>query len=295
MGTLEGRVALVTGGGRGLGRSHALLLAQQGARVVVNDPGGGPDGTGHDDGPAASVVAEIRAAGGEAIPNTDSVTDFAGAARMVRAAIDTFGDLHIVINNAGILRDRMLVGMSEEEFDDVLAVHLKGTFAVTRHAADHWRTEVKRTGGTVDAAVVNTSSPAGLHGNIGQTNYAAAKSGIATMTVSWARELERYGVRVNAIAPVARTRLTEQSPASADVVRAPDDPSVLDRFAPEHISPLVVHLASPGCPFTGQVFGIDGASITRYRTWSPVERRTSDTGWTLGSVADALADLPPTP
>ena len=295
MGTLDGRVAIVTGAGRGLGRAHALLLAQQGARVVVNDPGAGPDGAGTDAGPAADVVAEIVAAGGEAVVSTESVASFAGAAGIVRTALDTYGDLHIVINNAGILRDRMLVGMSEEEFDDVIAVHVKGTFAVTRHAVDHWREKSKRIGGPVEAAVVNTSSPAGLHGNVGQTNYSAAKAAIAAMTVSWAKELVRYGVRVNAIAPVARTRLTEQSPGSADFVKAPEAPGALDRFAPEVIAPLVVHLASPSCTLTGQVFGVDGGRISRYRGWSPVEARTSEHGWTLDEVAAALADLPSVP
>ncbi len=295
MGTMDGRVVLVTGAGRGLGRAHALLFAREGARVVVNDPGAGPDGAGADAGPAAAVVAEIAAAGGEAVASTDSVASFDGAARIVQSALDAFGDLHAVVNNAGILRDRMLVGMSEEEFDDVVAVHLKGTFAVTRHAISHWRDVSKRTGGPLDVAVVNTSSPAGLHGNVGQTNYSAAKAGIAAMTVSWAKELVRYGVRVNAIAPIARTRLTEESPGSSEFVKAPTDPGALDRFAPEVIAPLVVHLAGPTCRLTGQVFGVDGGRISRYRGWSTAEVRESARGWTLDEVAAALADLPATP
>jgi len=201
---LQDRVAIITGGGRGIGREHALLFASLGAKVVVNDLGGAIDGSGSDVSAAQSVADEITAAGGQAVANTDSVSSFEGARAMVEQAVSTFGDLHVVVNNAGILRDRMLVSMSEEEFDAVIAVHLKGTFSVTRHAADYWREQAKA-GTTLDRAIVNTSSGAGLHGNVGQTNYSAAKAGIAAMTAVNAMELHRYGVRANCIAPVART------------------------------------------------------------------------------------------
>ena len=203
---LQDRVAIITGGGRGIGREHALLFGSLGAKVVVNDLGGAVDGSGSDVSAAQSVADEIVAAGGQAVANTDSVSSFEGAKAMVDQAVSTFGDLHVVVNNAGILRDRMLVSMSEQEFDDVIAVHLKGTFNVTRHAAEVWR-EAAKAGTVGDRAIVNTSSGAGLHGNVGQTNYSAAKAGIAAMTIVNAMELNRYGVRANCIAPVARTRL----------------------------------------------------------------------------------------
>ena len=238
---LQGRVAIITGSGRGIGREHALLFASLGAKVVVNDLGGAIDGSGKDVSAAQAVVDEIAAAGGEAVANTDSVSSFAGAKALVDQAVSSFGDLHVVVNNAGILRDRMLVSMSEEEFDAVIAVHLKGTFNVSRHAADYWREQAKA-GTIVDRAIVNTSSGAGLHGNVGQTNYAAAKAGIAAMTVVNAMELHRYGVRANCIAPVARTRLTLQTPGMGE-------PMQNQVFDPENVSPLVAVLASDDLPF----------------------------------------------
>jgi NAD(P)-dependent dehydrogenase (short-subunit alcohol dehydrogenase family) len=204
----DGRVAIVTGAGRGIGREHALMLAEQGAKVVVNDLGGAPDGTGADAGPAQQVVDEIKGMGGEAVANGDDVSDWDGAQRMVNQAVETFGRLDVLVNNAGILRDRMLVNMTEEEWDAVIQVHLKGTFAPSRHAAAYWR-EQSKAGKTVDARIINTSSPSGIYGNVGQTNYGAAKAGIAAFTIIAAQELARYGVTVNAIAPAALTRLTE--------------------------------------------------------------------------------------
>jgi len=216
MGLLDGRVALVTGAGRGIGREEALLLAKHGAAVVVNDLGGGFDGSGKDVGPAQQVVDEIKKAGGKAVANGESVSDFKGAKRMVDAAVDSFGSLDIVVNNAGILRDRMIFNMSEEDWDAVLAVHLKGTFAVTRHAAEYWRNKNKQIGGSVNGRVINTSSDSGLLGNPSQSNYGAAKAAIAAFSVIIDHELKKYGVTVNAIAPVARTRLTvDATPATA--------------------------------------------------------------------------------
>src|SRR5438477_2640527 len=208
MPNLSGKVASVTGAGRGIGRSHALALAAAGARVVVNDLGAGVAGEGSDAGPAEQVVEEIRAAGGEAVANGENVADFAGAERLVRQAVDELGRLDILVNNAGILRDRMLVNMEEDEWDAVVAVHLKGHFAPTRHAAAHWR-ERSKTGEEVRARVINTSSPSGVFGNVGQANYGAAKAGIAGFTLIAAQELGRYGVTVNCVAPNARTRMTE--------------------------------------------------------------------------------------
>ncbi len=202
MGTLDGRVAIITGAGRGLGREHALLFAGEGAKVVVNDLGGDIHGEGADRAPAQQVVDEILAIGGEAVANTDNVADFEGAKRLVDLAVETFGDLHALVNNAGILRDRVLVNMTEQEWDAVIHVHLKGHFCPTRHAAAYWREQVKA-GKEVKASIVHTSSTSGLFGNPGQTNYGAAKSGIATFSQICAMELSRYGVRSNAIAPVA--------------------------------------------------------------------------------------------
>jgi len=283
---LQDRVAIITGGGRGIGREHALLCASLGAKVLVNDLGGAIDGSGSDIAAAQSVADEIIAAGGQAVANTDSVSSFAGAKAMVEQAVSAFGDLHVVVNNAGILRDRMLVSMSEEEFDAVIAVHLKGTFNVTRHAADYWR-EQSKAGVEVDRAVVNTSSGAGLHGNVGQTNYSAAKAGIAAMTVVNAMELHRYGVRANCIAPVARTRLTLQTPGMGE-------PMQNHLFDPENVSPLVAALAAETCPFNGQVFSVYGGSVGIYAGWSIAESVETDDRWTAETLAAAMDALPRT-
>src|SRR5258708_21770828 len=211
MGSLDGRGAIVTGAGRGIGREHALLFAELGAKVVVNDLGGAMDGTGDDRSPAEQVVDEINALGGGAVANADNVADWEGGRRLIQSALDAFGDLHVLVNNAGILRDRVLVNMTEDEWDAVIHVHLKGHFVPTRHAAAHWREQTKA-GAEVKASVINTSSTSGLLGNPGQSNYGAAKAGIAAFSTIAADELVRYGVRVNAIAPAARTRMTEQTP-----------------------------------------------------------------------------------
>ena len=283
---LQDRVAIITGAGRGIGREHALLFASLGAKVVVNDLGGAVDGSGADISAAQSVVDEITAAGGQAVANTDSVSSFDGAKAMVDQAVSTFGDLHVVVNNAGILRDRMLVSMSEQEFDDVIAVHQKGTFNLTRHAADVWR-DAAKAGTITDRAIVNTSSGAGLHGNVGQTNYSAAKAGIAMMTVVNAMELQRYGVRANCIAPVARTRLTMQTPGMGEAMQQ-------HLFDPENVSPLVAVLASEGCPFNGQVFSVYGGSVGIYAGWSIAESVDTDDRWTAESLASAMDTLPRT-
>lgn len=282
---LEGRVAVITGAGRGIGREHALLFAELGAKVVVNDLGGATDGSGEDTTAAQAVADEIVAAGGEAVASTDSVSSDDGAKAIIDTAVEAFGDLHVLVNNAGILRDRMLVSMSEQEFDDVIAVHLKGTFNVTRHAAQHWR-ERSKAGDGGDRAIVNTSSGAGLHGNPGQTNYAAAKAGIAAMTIVNALELKRYGVRANAIAPIARTRLTLQTPGMGDAMQ-------ISAFDPENVSPLVACLAAETCPFTGQVFSVYGGSVGIYAGWSIAEEVTTDAGrWKADELAAAMESLP---
>ena len=236
MPNLEGKVAIVTGAGRGIGRAHALALADAGATVIVNDLGAGLSGEGHDDTPAQQVVAEIQAAGGEAAANGENVADFDGAERLVRQAIDDFGRLDILVNNAGILRDRMIVNMSEAEWDAVIAVHLKGHFAPTRHAAAYWR-ERSKAGDEVRGRVINTSSPSGVFGNVGQSNYGAAKAGIAGFTVIVAQELQRYGVTVNCLAPNARTRMTE------DTFDMGAPAEGFDPLDPSNMSPLVVALA----------------------------------------------------
>jgi len=232
----EGRVAIVTGAGRGVGREHALLLAANGAKVVVNDLGANVDGTGSDASFASQTVADIRKAGGEAIVNGDDVSSWAGAKNMVDSAIKAYGKLDIVVNNAGILRDRMLVNMTEEEWDSVIQVHLKGTFAPSRHAAAYWREEQKKTGGPVMGRIINTTSTSGIYGNVGQTNYGAAKAGIAAFTIIAARELKRIGVTVNAVSPSAQTRMTEGLRVVNDEQRAMRDP--------KWVSPVVTYLAS---------------------------------------------------
>jgi NAD(P)-dependent dehydrogenase (short-subunit alcohol dehydrogenase family) len=292
--SLDGRVAIITGAGRGIGREHALLFASEGAKVVVNDLGGAMDGSGSDKTAAEQVVDEIRAAGGEAVANGDSVSDWEGAQRLVNTAIETFGDLHVVVNNAGILRDRVLVNMTEDEFDAVINVHMKGTFCPSRWAAAYWREQTKA-GKTVNAAIVNTSSGAGLWGNAGQTNYAGAKAGIAAMAIVWARELGRYGVRANAIAPVARTRLTLATPGLGDAIAPPEDAAKFDPWDPANISPLVAFLATADCPFTGQVFEVQGGKIRLEKGWSPVEEAQKDDRWSVEELKAATKGWAPGP
>jgi len=259
---LSGKVAIVTGAGRGIGREHALALARAGAKLVVNDLGASLAGEGASEGPAHVVVREIATLGGEAIANGENVADFAGAGRMVQAAIDRFGKLDILVNNAGILRDRMLVNMEEHEWDAVIEVHLKGHFAPTRHAAAHWR-ERSKAGDDVRARVINTSSPSGVFGNVGQANYGAAKAGIVGFTLIAAQELGRYGVTVNAIAPNARTRMTE---AAFGEIPPPDDG--FDPADPANNSPIVVALcATESQGINGQVFFVYGGAVNMLSGW----------------------------
>jgi NAD(P)-dependent dehydrogenase (short-subunit alcohol dehydrogenase family) len=290
MGALDGRVAIVTGAGRGIGREHALLFASEGAKVVCNDLGGAVDGTGDDRSPAQQVVDEITALGGEAVADTSDVTDWEGGRALVRGAVSAFGDVHVLVNNAGILRDKMLVNMSEEEWDSVVHVHLKGHFVPTRHAAAHWREQAKA-GATVRASVVNTSSTSGLLGNPGQSNYGAAKAGIAAFTVIAAQELGRYGVRVNAVAPAARTRMTEQTPGLTDIVKAPADKSTFDVWDPANVSPLVGYLATESCPLTGQVLFVQGGQIRLFQPWKMTERLERDRRWTVAELAALMPGL----
>ncbi|HMK62375.1 MAG TPA: SDR family oxidoreductase [Acidimicrobiales bacterium] len=290
MGALDGRVAIITGAGRGIGRQHALLFAAEGAKVVVNDLGGEVDGSGDDRTPAEEVVDEITSMGGEALANADDVCDWEGGRRLIAAAIDAFGDLHVLVNNAGILRDKMLVNMTEAEWDSVIHVHLKGHFVPTRQAAAYWREQVKA-GRRVRASVVNTSSTSGLLGNPGQTNYGAAKAGIAALTVIAAKELERYGVRVNAIAPAARTRMTEQTPGLGDIVKVPDDPAAFDVWDPANVSPLVAYLATEDCPTTGQVFFVQGGQLRLFQPWTMTSTIQKAGRWTVPELAEALPGL----
>jgi NAD(P)-dependent dehydrogenase (short-subunit alcohol dehydrogenase family) len=292
MGALDGRVAIITGAGRGIGREHALLFASEGAKVVVNDLGGAIDGSGDDRSPAQQVVDEIKAMGGEAVANADNVADWEGGQRLVNAAVETFGDLHVLVNNAGILRDRVLVNMTEEEWDSVIHVHLKGHFVPTRWAAAYWREQTKA-GKTVKASVINTSSTSGLLGNPGQTNYGAAKSGIATFSTIAAQELSRYGVRVNCIAPAARTRLTEATPGLGDVIKAPDDPAKFDLWDPANISPLIAYLAREESPETGQVFFVQGGQVRRFQGWKMDETIEKQGRWDVAELVDEMQKLAP--
>ncbi len=289
MGALDGRVAIITGAGRGRGREHALLFASEGAKVVVNDLGGAIDGSGDDRSPAQQVVDEIHAMGGEALANDDNVADWEGGRHLVESTVEAFGDLHVLVNNAGILRDKMLVNMSPEEWDSVIHVHLKGHFVPTRHAAGYWREQIKA-GREVRAAVVNTSSTSGLLGNPGQTNYGAAKAGIAAFTVIAAQELARYGVRVNAIAPAARTRMTEATPGLGDIVKAPSDPAKFDIWDPANISPLVAYLSTESCPLNGKVLFVQGGQVRLFQPWTMTETLEKNDRWTVAELAAQLPD-----
>ncbi len=283
----EGRVVIVTGAGRGIGRAHALEFARQGARVVVNDLGAELDGRGGSSGPANEVVEEIRAAGGEAVANGADVADFSGGLAMVQAAVARFGGLDIVVNNAGFLRDRMFVSTSEEEWDAVVRVHLKGHFCLSRHAAEYWRARTKN-GEAVDARIINTSSGAGLQGSVGQSSYSAAKAAIATLTLIQAAELGRYGVTANAIAPAARTRMTE----AIFTEMAPPQDGSFDENAPENIAPLVVWLGSAESrEVTGRVFEVKGGSIGVSDGWRDGPSIDKHARWEPDEVGAAVADL----
>lgn len=287
MGILDGRVVVVTGAGRGIGRAHALAFAAEGARVVVNDIGVSLDGQGNSTGPAQEVVAEIEAQGGEAVANTDDVADWTGAERLIATATENFGRLDVLVNNAGFLRDRMLVNLAEDEWDAVIRVHLKGHFAPLRHASAYWREEAKD-GRPRAARVINTSSGAGLQGSIGQATYSAAKAGIAGLTLVAAAELGRYGVTVNAIAPVARTRMTEAAFAS---MMAPVEDG-FDAMDPANNSPLVAWLASEEAgDVTGRVFEIEGGRICVETGWTHGPAEDLGRRWETSEVGPALRKL----
>jgi NAD(P)-dependent dehydrogenase (short-subunit alcohol dehydrogenase family) len=288
MGLVDGRVVVVTGAGRGIGRAHARAFAAEGARVVVNDIGVGLDGSAGGGGsPAQAVVDEITAAGGEAVTNGDDVADWAGAANLIGTAVDTFGGLDVLVNNAGFIRDRMLANTSEEEWDAVIRVHLKGHFAPLRRAAEYWRSRAKA-GQTVDARVINTSSAAGLQGSVGQGNYSAAKAGIAALTLVAAAEMGRYGVTVNAIAPAARTRMTEK--VFAGMMAEPDEG--FDAMAPENVSPLVVWLGSAESrDVTGKVFEVEGGLIRVAEGWAHGPQVDKGARWHPAELGPVVADL----
>jgi NAD(P)-dependent dehydrogenase (short-subunit alcohol dehydrogenase family) len=289
---LAGRVVVVTGAGRGIGAEYARQAAAAGAKVVVNDLGRGLHGEGEATGsPAEQVVAEIVAAGGEAVADHHDVADFAGAGALIQRALDAFGDLDVLVNNAGILRDRMLVSMSETEFDEVLRVHLRGHFCTSRHAAEYWRTR-SREQGPRDAVLIQTTSIAGLHGNVGQVNYAAAKAGIASMAATAHLELnQRYGVRSYAIAPGARTRLTLSSPGAVDAVAAPTDGS-FDFYGAENVAPFVLWLAADGCAApSGTVYGVEGDLVRRYQPWTIAATIANGGRWTFDELDSRSAEL----
>ena len=286
-GICDGRIVIVTGAARGIGREHALAFAREGARVVVNDLGVARDGTGADQSAAQLVVEEIVAAGGEAIANADDIADWDGAYRLVHSAIDTFGGLDVLVNNAGFLRDRMVFTTGEDEWDAVIRVHLKGHFATTRHATEWWRAQSKA-GVEVDGRIVNTSSGAGLMGSVGQGAYSAAKAGIAALTLVEAAEMTRYGVTANAIAPAARTRMTED--VFADRMAAPD--AGFDPNDPGNISPLVVWLGSTDSrDVTGRVFEVEGGMISVADGWQHGPRVDRDARWEPAAVGPAVREL----
>jgi NAD(P)-dependent dehydrogenase (short-subunit alcohol dehydrogenase family) len=285
---LSERVVAITGAGNGIGREHALLFASEGAKVVVNDLGGAGDGTGSDASAAQKVVDEITAAGGEAVAHTDDISRWEGGHSLVQAAVDSFGRLDALVNNAGILRDAFIGSMSEQQWDAVIQVHLKGHFVALRHAVEHWKARSKA-GEAVNGAVVNTASASGTFlPNPGQVNYGAAKAGIAAMTLVAAAELGRYGVRVNGIAPVARTRLTVDVPMIGEMMKAPEDPDAFDPFNPRHVSPLVGWLISEDCALTGQLFAVQGGSIQKLSGWTIGDGITTDGDWTIDNIASQL-------
>ncbi len=284
----EGRVVIVTGAGRGIGRGHALEFARQGAKVVVNDLGAEADGAGSSEGPAGEVVESIRAMGGEAIANGEDVADWEGSGRLVKAALDAWGRLDVVVNNAGFLRDRMFASGSVEEWDAVIRVHLRGHFCTSRHAAGYWRGESKA-GNPVDARIINTSSGAGLQGSVGQATYSAAKAGIAALTLVQSAEMGRYGVTANAIAPAARTRMTEA--VFAETMQKPEDGS-FDEMAPENVAPLVVWLGSPESKdINGRMFEVEAGRISVADGWRKGPEVDKGARWEPDEIGAAVKDL----
>lgn len=290
MGSLDGRVAIITGAGRGIGREYALFFASEGAKVVINDLGGALDGSGDDRTVAQQVADEIKDLGGEAVANGDDVTSWEGGKRLIDTAIEAFGDLHVLVNNAGILRDRVLINLSESDWDSVIHVHLKGHFVPTRHAAAYWREQTKA-GKEVKASVINTSSTSGLLGNPGQSNYGAAKAGIAAFSSIAATELSRYGVRVNAITPNARTQMTLETPGLADIVAAPGDAATFDAWDPANIAPLVAYLATEDCPATGKTYFILGGQIRLFQPWTLTDTIEKDDRWTVAELQAEMHKL----
>jgi NAD(P)-dependent dehydrogenase (short-subunit alcohol dehydrogenase family) len=289
MGTLDNKVAVITGAGRGIGRSHALLFAKEGAAVVVNDLGGANDGSGADVGPAQEVANEITAAGGRAAANTDNVSTWDGAKALVDQAVAEFGTLDVVVNNAGILRDSFVASITESEWDAVIAVHLKGHAAVLHHAAAYWKAQSKA-GQPVKASVINTASASGTFMvNPGQANYGAAKAGIAVLTQVAAQELGRYGVRVNAIAPVARTRLTLATPGMGAFFAAEVPEGEFDAFHPDNIAPIVAYLASDECSISGNVFAVQGGTISRLTPIQIGETTKTDGPWEIADIHKRLS------
>jgi NAD(P)-dependent dehydrogenase (short-subunit alcohol dehydrogenase family) len=286
MGALDGRVCAITGAGRGIGREHALLFASEGAKLVINDLGGAPDGSGADTSAAQAVVDEI---GSDAVAHPDDVSSWEGARTLIETAVESFGRLDVLVNNAGILRDAFIGSMSEEQWDAIIRVHLKGHFAPLRHAVDHWKARSKAVE-EVKAAVINTASGSGTYlPNPGQVNYGAAKAGIAALTLVAAAELGRYGVRVNGIAPVARTRLTLATPGPiGEMFKQPVEPGAFDALDPHHVSPLVAWLATEECPATGQLFAVQGGSIQTLTGWGMGDEITTNGDWTIDNIAAQL-------
>jgi len=282
-GRLQDEACIVTGAGRGIGRAIALAFADQGARVVVNDA---------DQAAAEAVVKEIAEVGGTAVPEASPIGTVEAAEAVLDAALEAFGAVDVLVNNAGILRDRVLVNMTEQEWDSVIHVHLKGHFCPTRHAAAYWREQTKA-GNEVKASIIHTSSTSGLLGNPGQTNYGAAKSGIATFSQICAMELQRYGVRSNAIAPAARTRLTEQTPGLSEVVKEPEDESKFDVWDAANVSPFVAYLATEGCSFNGEAFLVQGGVVQRFQPWTLTEKIDKGDRWTVAELAEQAAALVP--
>ena len=286
MGICDGRVVIITGAGRGLGRAHALAFAAEGAKVIVNDVGASLTGEGHDISPAAEVVATIKAMGGEAVINDDDVSDWDGAGRMVQQAIDIFGRLDTLVCNAGIVRDRMIVNMSVDEWDAVMKVHLRGMFCPVRHAVDYWRA-MSKAGTPIEARIITTSSGAGLFGSVSQANYSAAKAGIASFTIVSAAELDRYGIKINGIAPSARSRMTQD--AFAEMMKKPD--SGFDAMDPANVSPVVVWLGSSACEISGRMFETSGGELSVADGWQHGQVFNKGARYEAAEVGAVIADL----